>query len=165
MKCGYGSIAVPLKLLKILIPCMFVVYPCCVSLFYERVVVYLSSSTMNQKFHIYKAHLFKALAHPLRLAILDALRDGEKTVTQLQEITGGEQASISQHLKILRHHHFITFRKEGTLAFYWNEDPDVYLFLDLGLQVYERQIMRQREHLDSLSDNNDDDSSSKEPFS
>lgn len=120
---------------------------------------------MNQKFHIYKAHLFKALAHPLRLAILDALRDGEKTVTQLQEITGGEQASISQHLKILRHHHFITFRKEGTLAFYWNEDPDVYLFLDLGLQVYERQIMRQREHLDSLSDNNDDDSSSKEPFS
>lgn len=102
---------------------------------------------MKQKIHLYKSKLFKALAHPLRLAILDSLRDGEKTVTQLQELTGGEQASISQHLTILRNHHFVTFRKDGTQAYYRNEDPDVYLFLDLGRQVYEQQLKRQRDHL------------------
>ncbi|MFC6592675.1 ArsR/SmtB family transcription factor [Deinococcus lacus] len=99
--------------------------------------------------HAYKAKFFKALAHPLRLAILDALRDGEKTVTQLQEITGAEQATISQNLSILRTAHFVTFRKEGTLAYYRNEDPDVYLFLDLGRQVYRSQVSRQQARLEA----------------
>lgn len=103
---------------------------------------------MKQAIHQYKAKFFKALAHPLRLAILDVLRDGEKTVTQLQELTGGEQASISQHLAVLRTNHFVTYRKEGTLAYYRNEDPDVYLFLDLGRKVYDRQIERQQEQLE-----------------
>ncbi len=103
---------------------------------------------MEQGLHRYKAAIFKALAHPLRLAILDALRDGEKTVTQLQELTGGEQTTISQHLIVLRTSHFVTFRKEGTLAFYRNEDPDVYPLLDLGRQLYSRQLGRQRARLD-----------------
>lgn len=105
---------------------------------------------MKQSYHIYKAALFKALGHPLRLAILDALRDGEKTVTQLQELTGGEQASISQHLKVLRTQHIVTSRRQGTLIYYRNEDAAVYLFLDLGRQVYENQLERQREHLETL---------------
>ncbi|MFC3833425.1 ArsR/SmtB family transcription factor [Deinococcus rufus] len=103
---------------------------------------------MQQGMHRYKASVFKTLAHPLRLALLDALRDGEKTVTQLQELTGGEQATISQHLTVLRTHHFVTFRKDGTLAYYRNEDPDVYRFLDLGRQLYERQLRRQRDTID-----------------
>lgn len=105
---------------------------------------------MKQTIHVYKANLFKALGHPLRLAILDALRDGEKTVTQLQEITGGEQASMSQHLKVLRQHHFVTSRRDGTLSYYRNEDPDVYKFLDLGRQIYTQQISRRRAQLDEL---------------
>lgn len=107
---------------------------------------------MKQQIHIYKANLFKVLSHPLRLAILDSLRDGEKTVSQLQELTDAEQATISQHLKILRHNHFVTFRKEGTQAYYRTEDPEVYLFLDLGRQVYERQLTRQRAHLEAQED-------------
>lgn len=107
---------------------------------------------MKQNIHVYKANLFKALGHPLRLAILDALRDGEKTVTQLQEITGGEQANMSQHLKVLRQHHFVTARREGTLSYYRNEDPDVYQFLDLGRQIYNQQVTRRRAHLDELGE-------------
>ncbi|MGY2896511.1 ArsR/SmtB family transcription factor [Deinococcus sp. UYEF24] len=102
---------------------------------------------MEQRLHRYKAEIFKALAHPLRLAILDALRDGERTVTQLQDLTGGEQTTISQHLVVLRTNHFVTFRKEGTLAYYRNEDPDVYLLLDLGRQLYNRQLERQRDNV------------------
>ncbi|WP_229838789.1 ArsR/SmtB family transcription factor, partial [Deinococcus piscis] len=81
---------------------------------------------MNQPIHQYKAKFFKALGHPLRLAILDVLRDGEKTVTQLQEMTGGEQASISQHLAVLRTNHFVTYRKEGTLGS-GTENPSGYV--------------------------------------
>ena len=77
---------------------------------------------MKQGIHVYKANLFKALSHPLRLAILDSLRDGEKTVTQLQDLTGGEQAGISQHLKVLRHQHLVTSRRQGTLTYYRTED-------------------------------------------
>ena len=102
---------------------------------------------MEQALHCYKANIFKALAHPLRLAILDALRNGEKTVTQLQDLTGGEQTTMSQHLVVLRTNHFVTFRKEGTLAYYRNEDPDVYLLLDLGRQLYQRQLERQRDNV------------------
>ena len=105
---------------------------------------------MNQSHHLYKAALFKALGHPLRLAILDALRDGEKTVTQLQELTGAEQASLSQHLKVLRTQHIVNFRRQGTLTYYRNEDAAVYLFLDLGKKVYQNQLQRQRQYLDDL---------------
>ena len=105
---------------------------------------------MKQSHHLYKAALFRALGHPLRLAILDSLRDGEKTVTQLQDLTGGEQAGISQHLKVLRHQHLVTSRRQGTLTYYRTEDAAVYLFLDLGRQVYENQLQRQRERLDHL---------------
>ena len=51
---------------------------------------------MKQSHHPYKAALFLALEHPLRLTLLDSLRDGEKTVTPLQALTGGEQASTSK---------------------------------------------------------------------
>ncbi|WP_339096315.1 ArsR/SmtB family transcription factor [Deinococcus sp. VB343] len=105
---------------------------------------------MNQSHHLYKAALFKALGHPLRLAILDALRDGEKTVTQLQDLTGAEQASLSQHLKVLRTQHIVNFRRQGTLTYYRNEDAAVYLFLDLGKKVYQNQLQRQRQYLDDL---------------
>lgn len=105
---------------------------------------------MLQKLHTYKAQLFKALSHPLRLAILDALRDGEKTVTQLQRLTGAGQATISQHLNVLRTNHFVAFRKEGTQAYYRNEDPDVYRFLDLGREIFERQISRQGDCIRTL---------------
>ena len=48
---------------------------------------------------------------------------------------------------MLRTNHFVTFRKEGTLAYYRNEDPDVYLLLDLGRQLYNRQLERQRDNV------------------
>ncbi len=103
---------------------------------------------MNQQIHIYKANIFKALAHPVRLSILDSLRGGEQTVTSLQRLVGAEQATISQHLKVLHQAHFLASRKEGTQVFYRTEDPQVYLFLDLGRTVYEHQLVRQREKID-----------------
>jgi DNA-binding transcriptional ArsR family regulator len=95
---------------------------------------------MHTPFRRFKADFFKALGHPLRLAILDALRDGEQSVTQLQVLMGTDQSSVSQQLTVLRTHGFIEFRKEGTTTYYRARDLEVYAFLDLGRAIFERQL-------------------------
>ena len=95
---------------------------------------------MESALHRFKAEFFKALGHPLRLAILDALRDGEVSVSGLQEALKVEQSTLSQQLSILRQRGFVETRKEGTLVFYRTADPQVYAFLDLGRSIFERQL-------------------------
>lgn len=105
---------------------------------------------MHAPFRRFKAEFFKALGHPLRLAILDALRDGESSVTELQERTGGDQSSVSQQLAVLRSRNFIEFRKEGTTAYYRVRDAEVYAFLDLGRAIFERQLERSGQLLEEI---------------
>lgn len=105
---------------------------------------------VSQDLHHYKALLFKALANPLRLAILDLLREGEKTVTELQEGSRASQASVSQQLQVLRNNHIVRYRKEGNRAYYRTVDPDIYVFLDLGRKLYNRQLSRQQRVFDEL---------------
>ena len=95
---------------------------------------------MESALHKFKAEFFKALGHPLRLAILDALRAGEVSVGQLVEALGADQSSISQQLAILRQRGFVAARKEGTTVYYRSSDLEVYAFLDLGRQIFERQL-------------------------
>ena len=95
---------------------------------------------MNSPLRQFKAEFFKALAHPLRLAILDALRNGERSVSQLHANTSSDQSAISQQLAILRTKGFVDFRKEGTTVYYRTRDLEVYEFLDLGRRIFERQL-------------------------
>ena len=74
---------------------------------------------------------FKALAEPARLHILDMLRDGELTVTELMEETGLGQANLSKHLQLLHGHGFVTRRKEGLYVFYSLADRDVFALCDI----------------------------------
>jgi|DewCreStandDraft_5_1066085.scaffolds.fasta_scaffold11642_2 ArsR family transcriptional regulator len=99
-----------------------------------------TANTSTSTLHAFKAAFFKALSHPLRLAILDALRDGEKSVGLLVAKLGVEQPVVSQQLSILRQRGFVEARKEGTVVFYSVIDPDVYAFLDLGRAIFERQL-------------------------
>jgi ArsR family transcriptional regulator len=95
---------------------------------------------MESPLHKFKAEFFKALGHPLRLAILDILREGEKGVSALQEALKVEQSTLSQQLAILRQRGFLEVRKEGTAVYYRTADPQVYAFLDLGRLIFERQL-------------------------
>lgn len=99
-----------------------------------------ATNTSTSTLHAFKAEFFKALSHPLRLAILDALREGEKSVGQLVAELGAEQPAVSQQLSILRQRGFVEPRKDGTVVFYSTTDPDVYAFLDLGRMIFERQL-------------------------
>ena len=95
---------------------------------------------MNTPLRQFKAEFFKALAHPLRLAILDALRHGERSVSQLQTDTSADQSAISQQVAILRAKGFVDFRKVGTTVYYRARDLEVYEFLDLARRIFEQQL-------------------------
>ena len=62
----------------------------------------------------FKAEFFKALGHPARLKILEALRSGEKSVNELHGYLEIEPSSVSQQLAVLRHKNIVEARKEGT---------------------------------------------------
>ena len=73
---------------------------------------------------------FKVLAEPARLAILDAMRGGEKTVTELVDATSLGQANVSKHLQLLHHHGFVRRRKHGLFTYYRVADRDVFRLCD-----------------------------------
>ncbi len=74
--------------------------------------------------------LFKALMHPVRLAILDILREGEECVCHMEAILGFRQAYISQHLMILRDAGLVTDRRNGWNIFYRASKPGIYAVID-----------------------------------
>ncbi len=71
------------------------------------------------------AKLFRGFADPTRLAILVALADGEKRVTDLQGEVGGSQGNISGHLACLKDCGLVSARPEGRAVWYRIAEPDV----------------------------------------
>jgi DNA-binding transcriptional ArsR family regulator len=66
----------------------------------------------------------KAIAHPIRISILDILKAGEKlTVTQIHEKLGLEQSTTSHHLGILRNKGVLCAKREGKNTFYFLKHP------------------------------------------
>ena len=80
----------------------------------------------------YEAHaqLFKLLTHPVRLAILDILRDGEYCVCHMEAHLGFRQAYISQQVAVLRQAGLIQDRRDGWNIYYRVTDPRIYSVLD-----------------------------------
>lgn len=74
---------------------------------------------------------FKALSEPARLRILNALRGGEKTVSELMEETGFGQANVSKHLSLLHSLGFVDRRKEGLFVHYRLANESVFQLCDI----------------------------------
>jgi DNA-binding transcriptional ArsR family regulator len=65
-----------------------------------------------------QAEILRALAHPIRIAILDFLKDGEQCVCDIAKFVGSERSNISKHLSILVSCGVLEFRKEGLKVIY-----------------------------------------------
>jgi DNA-binding transcriptional ArsR family regulator len=78
---------------------------------------------MSDAIRAWKSEVFQALAHPTRIAIVEALRDGELPAGRLIEKLGLEQANASQHLSVLRSKQIVANRKEGNQVFYSLRNP------------------------------------------
>ncbi|MCF7816478.1 MAG: metalloregulator ArsR/SmtB family transcription factor [Kiritimatiellales bacterium] len=69
---------------------------------------------MNSDEREVATNVLKAMAHPVRLGVIEVLASGEKTITQLYEELGCSQSMMSQQLKILCQQKLVEIRKEGT---------------------------------------------------
>jgi DNA-binding transcriptional ArsR family regulator len=84
------------------------------------------------------AELFKALAHPTRVAILEVLRHGEECVCHMEAALGRRQAYISQQLMILRAAGLVVDRRDGLNMFYRVVRPEVFAVLDAARGLADR---------------------------
>ncbi|MDH3207230.1 MAG: metalloregulator ArsR/SmtB family transcription factor [Gemmatimonadota bacterium] len=87
---------------------------------------------------------FKALAEPTRLRILSALREGERTVSDLVEETGLGQANVSKHLQRLHDLRYVERRREGLYTVYSLADEDVFALCDIVCGRLEREAEKGR---------------------
>ena len=92
----------------------------------------------------FKAELFRTLANPVRIRILEVLREsGSLTVGEIQQRVSVESSNVSQHLSILRTHGFVETRRDGTSIWYSVAVPDVYKLLDVARAIFEKQLSAQ----------------------
>ncbi|MCA9815600.1 MAG: winged helix-turn-helix transcriptional regulator [Cyanobacteria bacterium HKST-UBA01] len=80
------------------------------------------------------ARKLAAIAHPSRLSILEQLSTGEKNVSELCKVLGKDQPYISQHLRQLRAHQIISFRRSGQKIFY-SAPKEIYQWLRRGQEL------------------------------
>ena len=98
-----------------------------------------------------KAELFKALAHPARVRVLEVLVDGERSVGELQPLIGIELSHLSQQLGVLRRAGLVTARKERSSVFYALRDPLVGELLSVAKQLLLATLTQTRELLAGLA--------------
>ena len=89
----------------------------------------------------FKAEFFRALAHPLRVKILDVLRDGESGVNELCARLGAEQSHVSQQLAVLRSRNIVNARKNGNNVFYSVRDPALFRLLDVSKEIFSNHLI------------------------
>ena len=96
-----------------------------------------------------RADLAKALAHPLRLEILDMLlAEGEECVCDIAEKVQARQPAVSKHLGILRDAGILDSRKEGLMVFYRVRMPCIQGFFHCLDRVLEEDLSRRQAHLE-----------------
>lgn len=88
----------------------------------------------------FKAEVFRVLAHPTRIHIIETLRKCELSVGSIQEQVGTEPANLSQHLAILRTNRLVVTRKEGNQVFYSLRDPLLTDVLDAMKQYFVKYL-------------------------
>lgn len=88
----------------------------------------------------FKAGIFKVLAHPTRIHIIETLRSGEFSVGTILEQVKVEPANLSQHLSVLRQSHLVVTRKNGNQVLYSLRDPLLIDVLDAMRRYFQKHF-------------------------
>jgi len=83
---------------------------------------------------------FRVLAEPMRIKLLDRLRDGDATVHELEEALGASQQNVSKHLGVLLSAGMVARAKRGTSSLYSIADPGVFELCEQVCGGLRRQI-------------------------
>jgi len=98
----------------------------------------------------FKADFFKALAHPLRIRILELLADGAKSVNEMQQILGSEGSAVSQQLSVLRNKNIVVGEKDGKKVMYQLRDPAIGELLDVARGIFNNHLKDTHSMLEEL---------------
>lgn len=96
---------------------------------------------MDVSLQQFKAEFFKALAHPMRIRILEVLCEGDRNVNELQTILGSEGSAVSQQLSVLRAKNLVNTVKEGTTVVYSLRDPLIKELLAVARQIFDNHLV------------------------
>ncbi len=97
-------------------------------------------STWENRLNQERATVFKALGHPLRLAILDELQNGECCVQDLMQHLNCEQSNLSRHLAVLKQAGIVEAKKQGMFVYYSLTIPCINGFFNCVNQVLTKKI-------------------------
>ena len=98
-----------------------------------------------------QAEVLNALAHPLRLKILEKLRNGPCCVCKIIPYVDGEQSNVSHHLAILRKANIVRSEKKGLEVWYEVIDPGIFEIIDLTNRLIIRDLNRNQDILHELT--------------
>ncbi|MCQ6279143.1 helix-turn-helix transcriptional regulator [Bacillus sp. EB600] len=108
---------------------------------------------MNLEMQRFKADFFKALAHPLRIRILELLSEGDKNVNELQSLIGSEGSAVSQQLTVLRAKNIVSGTKDGNKVVYTLKDPMIIELLAVAKQIFNNHLVDTITMLDKFNEN------------
>lgn len=98
-----------------------------------------------------KADFFRLLGHPVRVRVLELLRDGELTVGELQEALELDSGGTSQHLTAMRRQGILESRKAGARVYYRVKDPRIFQLLTIAREILTSQLEESRALLGDLA--------------
>ena len=93
-----------------------------------------------KKRYALQARVIQALAHPIRVAIADLLRDGEVCVCDIAERVDAERSNVSRHLALMLKAGVVKTRKDGLQVYYSLRTPCVLSFLSCATRTLERNL-------------------------
>ena len=97
-----------------------------------------------------QAEVAKAIAHPLRIAIVDFLKDGEQCVCDIAEHVGSERSNVSRHLSVMVGAGVLGYRKEGLKVIYKLKTPCILEFFSCITGVLKQQTKENEKLLKGL---------------
>lgn len=106
---------------------------------------------LHRRFIAEQAAIFKALGHPTRLLMVDALRTGEKCVCELRELVGDDMSTVSNHLSVLKAAGVVLVERRGKNMYYSLALCCLEAFLSCTGDLVRRRVLGQVELLPRMT--------------
>ncbi len=97
-----------------------------------------------------QAEIAKAIAHPLRIAVVNFLKDGEQCVCDIAEHIGSERSNVSRHLSVMSNAGLLEYRKEGLKVIYKLKTPCILDFFSCTTACLKQQVKENERLLAAL---------------
>lgn len=95
---------------------------------------------MEDQIYQYHAEMCQVFSHPKRLEVINVLRDGEMSVTELAQRLGLSVGNLSQHLSMMKERHILLTRKVGNMVYYRIANPKLIPCFDMMREMLFEQI-------------------------